>query len=890
MQPGSKTTLFSLFLMLTALLGCSSAYAQTSAEAIKPGDLEGIWIGKGYTCNGQEPDEEIRITAHASYIVAVKTRGDDCVPSGHRTWQGMMSGNAISGEIFASNGPRSLPILPYPIQLTVIDKNRINSSWGVYFVRTAAEQLPKEDPGKGDLEVKFFYGNTGAPAQYETVSLYAEGSADKFPDGSTFLGSRDKGRAVFKDLKPGPYRVKVTGDGWIENSRQSKIEIVKDKTRVVRLNLVPAEVEVYGSVKALLKGGYGPIQDAPFRVIFNDGTVEDGFTDKDGKYKVRVEKELKSYRFEVDFKDKDGRFTITSQKGFSGQVVTAESPQVYIEKPLHLTSIFTRSGSKSLKQSIGQDKLEAIEAAGAYYHYTKKAADFARDTLNLKLNHALPVEAKLFDPQSKSANYNPADSTIKVDVSGSGFRDLNSPDNREYHEFGHHVMADAATGGENTYERRIDGEKNHDGVKNGRSVDSVVEGFAEFYSLWVQGSSVYDMGPSYDLEVQRQDSAIAVTNPVTGTPVYRPDGKQLYAYRMVEEFQVAALLWDILDSNQDGQDRFDLTDQQMWAVLNRITIKDVESLYKELRGPLRLQDTNKNDGLSDLDALFVEHRFFSDTNRDGVWQQGEKIGVADFYHKAGTIRTNKPIPPNHFIRLELPDNIRAATTVDLRTVYTNGEVFEQTGRPVTEGDRVYLFVPSNAEYVTITPNAPGYTMKGFNLTPDDYLNGLSAAHDDAEAGFARFTPEVTPNDVPVPTGFQAERDMNTLWFGWSGETPRYFIIQGYDAPALNPDEGILVYDGSATAFGLEDEFLGDGVERFYTLFGVSTEGELSKGVPLVWAGNTERVNDPIFDTNQGRGTSDGGGGGGLWFVILPIGMGLILLFFIFRRRNAKDQS
>ncbi len=118
---------------------------------------------------------------------------------------------------------------------------------------------------------------------------------------------------------------------------------------------------------------------------------------------------------------------------------------------------------------------------------------------------------------------------------------LNSPgipDNREFHEYGHYFLW-LQTG--ETFELPS-GDRNHGGYyRNTSTRDSFVEGFAEFYSMMVSRQivgdyrfEIYTIGADYDLEADRLP--------------WEAEG-------WWEEFTIAGLLLDLVDSDADYAER-----------------------------------------------------------------------------------------------------------------------------------------------------------------------------------------------------------------------------------------------------------------------------------------------------------------------------------------------
>lgn len=120
-----------------------------NAEQLKvmPSDLVGIWEAHGYYCRDRQPVEIIEITVDEGYLTATKIKGDDCVPSGHKTWEGQMSEREISANFYLSSGPNTaIYKSPSKFTLIVIDADTIKSEGdlGVSFKRQIAP-MPDDD-------------------------------------------------------------------------------------------------------------------------------------------------------------------------------------------------------------------------------------------------------------------------------------------------------------------------------------------------------------------------------------------------------------------------------------------------------------------------------------------------------------------------------------------------------------------------------------------------------------------------------------------------------------------------------------------------------------------------------------------------------------------------
>jgi hypothetical protein len=112
----------------------SAAVAIAPALFLVPGqshaddtvNLSGSWTSSDYECpGGTKHTEQLLITQNGAQISAVKTAGDDCVPTGHESFHGTVTGN--SGKVaFWLGAPGYQPILTAANEdLTIQDANTV---------------------------------------------------------------------------------------------------------------------------------------------------------------------------------------------------------------------------------------------------------------------------------------------------------------------------------------------------------------------------------------------------------------------------------------------------------------------------------------------------------------------------------------------------------------------------------------------------------------------------------------------------------------------------------------------------------------------------------------------------------------------------------------------
>jgi len=307
------------------------------------------------------------------------------------------------------------------------------------------------------------------------------------------------------------------------------------------------------------------------------------------------------------------------------------------------------------------------------YHHTMEAVEFALQILVLELDDlTLPVEILAHSP-FPGTFYNPPTSVINIEHANGGSDYRIKPDNREWHEFSHHIMKDSLIGIDNAMPNRanpwdvqiddnlndvfdenppvnpmiiawnppgagsregpysliphippgnIRNEINHWGYVNPTTTDSWAEGFAEFFSCVIADCFdypnpwIYEISYAVDLETgyrtwQHRTFLFSVLPP--------PHNNRIYLIYPDEELAVASIMWDIYDDNTDTDNRWGINYRddinlhldRLWDTTNRITNTDVNAIYNAF-AYLNGADSD-GDGMDDLDEIFVNHGAFGDT-------------------------------------------------------------------------------------------------------------------------------------------------------------------------------------------------------------------------------------------------------------------------------------
>jgi parallel beta-helix repeat protein len=280
-------------------------------------------------------------------------------------------------------------------------------------------------------------------------------------------------------------------------------------------------------------------------------------------------------------------------------------------------------------KSTSTGNFSRIADFGAIYYHEWQALDFALTGLNLTLDYLLPVDVVAWHPAA-STHYSGATSTIGINIPDSPVRSGNRPMNREWHEFGHHVMKDSLIAGDNLSPPNA-ALQNHMGYANINTQDSWSEGFGELYSLLLA-----------DYLNQSQPYIYTVSNGVAPPTLMNLENNfMMWDHRTTgwrEELAVAGIIWDLYDSNSNypggvDDDNSSLTLQQVWSIINqntgagtggnRIDVKDIYDAFISfsIANPGILTQTHINQS-------FIAHGAYHDQDNAGRYthQPNEEVG------------------------------------------------------------------------------------------------------------------------------------------------------------------------------------------------------------------------------------------------------------------------
>ncbi|MFW6220614.1 MAG: hypothetical protein ACOC3X_02970 [Nanoarchaeota archaeon] len=336
--------------------------------------------------------------------------------------------------------------------------------------------------------------------------------------------------------------------------------------------------------------------------------------------------------------------------------------------------IFDGNIDDSIATNLGTD-INVRDHANTYFHM-HEAVEFALEGLNVKLDHELPIQV-LIGQDDRETLYSPDRAYIKIAKSDKSYGSSNRPRNREYHEFGHHLMYDIYGGWVDDWS--MDNTLNHGGFLNPSTADSFLEGFAEFIALAIAKFHGYENPDKY-----------------AGFGSLEKNYKPWDENGNYEEFAVASLLWDMYDSNNEQGDSLTMSLHDIWQVID-VKRANFYEYYKAFiqRYP------EKKDAINDL---FILHGFFVDTREGNKkwdnfeafrssnntltyskgnyfidlscnktpcvigYKEGFKIGPAANYHRQN--RTQAVMPQDAFLEVD-PNGPRYYT---ISIIYPNKEI------------------------------------------------------------------------------------------------------------------------------------------------------------------------------------------------------------------------
>ncbi|VVC04115.1 Uncharacterised protein [Candidatus Bilamarchaeum dharawalense] len=444
----------------------------------------------------------------------------------------------------------------------------------------------------------------------------------------------------------------------------------------------------------------------PTRYSKEDGTIE--YTENELEMFQNGTLEVK-----VIFEDQFDRIQVVDGSGLTNTSTDAQRTAAPVAHATYRLDLNMPTSHTDLNLTLTRTNPNAVYAK--IYFYSLQAADFMKNDLKLVMKHP-PERVYANDQSANGAFHNGgcangiADRGVSIDPVASSFDDPAAPTNREWHEFGHHIMYEV-------YGYHLCGRtKNHGGYWNPDSVDSYTEGFAEFMSMMMLDyhnypkKNLYFVGATpYDMEV----------NYKVNSRVGRME---------LEETALASIYYDLLDGGPNDDDGIQLSREQIWNLISTKHNLDGNMKYIEsIWDAYRVLNASNLPGLHDdflsgylnpafhvskLDRIFITHGVYADRNYNSIWEPGEDVGFTIF---AGRARAdapeneqyNKPVVDGSYIKI----NAKNEVTGDLVDHYPIHVVETITG--TEEG----IPVSYSLEFDTV-PDEKGEI--NINMPPEDY--------------------------------------------------------------------------------------------------------------------------------------------------------------------------
>jgi|GEM_PF-4513478 len=380
-------------------------------------------------------------------------------------------------------------------------------------------------------------------------------------------------------------------------------------------------------------------------------------TDSEGKFSWNAPAEFMVPGNKIDavasFQDSGGKLFITTDKlDTSGKRVPLEYYIVTGVSP----------SDPSLLNMETDLKSEAYYAPAAQiYANTMKAVEFKENVLG---STQTKEERVTIYHSDKDGTYHVSEysSTNKVTGMAIASEDTKyylpeAPNNREYHEYCHHIQMEALK--EDRFTMPLLG-TDHKGYQTNRNSGwGYLEGWAEFCSL----------------QMVRHISGIQDVKYVSGNVIYNLEfDYPIRGQDYEEEFSIAGIMHDLADSPSDysygtDDDSVSLPLSDIWSAVS--TPRDFGSGTMHVPYNLRefyvaISDVADSAATQPgIDAIFISHGAYQDENGNGKWDPGEPIGYSGEGNSSSDIRPDFRPPEGTQVEVSGGDGLLARVSVNI---------------------------------------------------------------------------------------------------------------------------------------------------------------------------------------------------------------------------------
>ena len=462
-----------------------------------------------------------------------------------------------------------------------------------------------------------------------------------------------------------------------------------------------------------------PLQDAKveLKIKKNGELLDTGYTDAGGDFELSHELEKDTtYRLTVTLETEDHRLLLKD----SGTTVSFSRDFTYLstdEDDRLPMCIRCDQVGKIAEASVDKGHIDNLGSVWHYLQVNRKVAKLAGCDLAspVIVNAYVAGRGAWYSFGSKSISLTAE--TVNDDTTDGWPPPWQFIKNRESHEFGHALMHSAMGGSTPASPSK----NNHDGYVNDNTGDSLTEGFAEFWTMYMDNVAGIDGQPGkYDgWGYLASTNARKAWSPLrTATPTADGTGQS------EEEFAVAGILYRIWLARGGDEAAFgEIVD----ALPSGGTFTDWHD------------DFAAGGGGTSFDDDFFTHGFFSDTDGDWTHDAGEPLGAgngATFYMAGWTIdarldRRTRPYEPNAFVGVDLKGVPGPASesqvTVEIKHPADPAADFSQETLVPGSMGLVYVYLePGATAEVSVTGADDVQSADSLSFTYDEWVAARSA--------------------------------------------------------------------------------------------------------------------------------------------------------------------
>ncbi|MDP2719210.1 MAG: hypothetical protein Q8P44_05170, partial [Dehalococcoidia bacterium] len=390
--------------------------------------------------------------------------------------------------------------------------------------------------------------------------------------------------------------------------------------------------------------------------------------------------------------------------------------------------------------------------------------------------------------------------------------------------------------------------------------------------------------------------------------------KEFKEWVPLEEWQFAALLWDVMDQDRQPEpgDQVAWGLSRLWGVLSNVSSWTVRGHYEALKAEAGEPLPGPQDSPTALDRLFILHGFYSNTNGVAGWQQGEPIGYPDSWkpraapsaswgpaqHPAG-VRFSPAVPQYLWLEPELPAKVPPPNIAELTVYPTDGRSPWKAPLRAAPDGRFPLLVPPGAERIQLRLLVPGFQVAPLEFTRSNYKAVIEKG-----TVVVRAKPEVQPSPVGSPGNFNLRREeASTVTLTWSPAkgVDHVVVVRGASHTPASPGDGTVVYEGTGSSVTDDGAILAG--TTYYAAFSIGQDGGISvpaivtSAAPAPQAGSSSsqatKGSSPqttlpsVPPAGQPRGKAPSSGTSGVNWYLIAGGITFVWLIVLLVRRKLK---